>query len=39
VIAKHFDKDGDGILNEVERDNAIKALQGGFENNFIWGIE
>ena len=26
VIAKHFDKDGDGILNEVEKANAMKAL-------------
>lgn len=39
VIAKHFDKDGDGILNEVEKANAIKALEEGFENNFIWGVE
>ena len=26
VIAKRFDLDGDGILNAVERENAVKAL-------------
>jgi Ca2+-binding EF-hand superfamily protein len=39
VMAKHFDKDGDGKLNEVERSNAMKALANGYEDNFIWGIE
>lgn len=39
VMAKHFDKDGDGKLNEVERENAMKALAEGYEDKFIWGIE
>jgi Ca2+-binding EF-hand superfamily protein len=39
VIAKYFDEDKDGILNEKERANAMKALEEGFENKFVWGIE
>ena len=40
VIASHFDKDKDGKLNSVERDNALKALRdNSFERNFLWGIE
>ena len=31
VIAKHFDKDGDGRLNTGEKANAMKAIQEGFE--------
>jgi len=32
VIAKYFDMDKDGRLNTAEKENAIKALQDGFEN-------
>ena len=32
VIAKYFDEDKDGKLNEKERAEAIKALKNGFEN-------
>lgn len=39
VIAKYFDMDKDGRLNTAEKENAIKALQDGFENQFVWGIE
>jgi hypothetical protein len=39
VMAKHFDKDLDGKLNEVERENAMKALADGYEDKFVWGIE
>jgi Ca2+-binding EF-hand superfamily protein len=39
VMAKHFDKDGDGKLNEIERENAMKALAEGYEDKFVWGIE
>lgn len=31
VIAKHFDKDGDGRLNTGEKANAMKAIKEGFE--------
>ena len=27
VIAKQFDKDQDGILNEIERKNALEAVK------------
>ena len=39
AIAKIFDKDKDGILNEKERANAMKALNSGFEKQFLWGVE
>ena len=39
VIAKRFDKDGDGILNATEREEAMNSLRNGYENQFIWGIE
>ena len=39
VIAKHFDKDGDGRLNTAEKQSAMKALEEGFENKFMWGLE
>ena len=39
VMAKHFDKDKDGKLNEVERENAMKGIQEGFEEKFVWGCE
>jgi hypothetical protein len=32
VVAKHFDKDGDGRLNTGEKANAMAALKEGFEN-------
>ena len=39
VIAKRFDQDRDGKLNSKERKNAIKALNNGYEDNFVWNIE
>ena len=39
VIAKYFDDDNDGRLNTAEKHNAMQALQDGFENKFIWGVE
>lgn len=39
MLAKHFDKDGDGRLNTAERTAAHKALEEGFETHFIWGVE
>lgn len=39
VIAKHFDKDGDGRLNTAEKANAMQALKDGFESKFMWGLE
>ena len=39
MIAKHFDMDKDGRLNTAERQNAMEALKGGYEKNFMWGLE
>lgn len=39
VIAKRFDKDKDGILNENERQSALDAVKSGYENGYVWGVE
>ena len=39
LIAKRFDLDGDGKLNEQEKSNALKAIEEGYESNFVWGCE
>lgn len=39
VLAKRFDKDGDGRLNTAEKKEAMKAIEEGYENRFVWGIE
>ena len=39
VLAKHFDKDQDGILNDQEKANALKAISEGFEDKLLWGLE
>ena len=38
-IAKLFDKDKDGKLNQEEYQTAIKALEDGFEQRFMYGVE
>ena len=39
ALAKLFDKDGDGKLNPAEYQAAIKALEDGFEEKYMWGLE
>lgn len=39
VIAKAFDKDKDGKLNDKEKSNALEALKKGYETNYQWGVE
>jgi len=39
VIAKQFDKDGDGRLNTNEKKNAMSAIKSGYEANFVWNVE
>jgi hypothetical protein len=38
-LAKKFDLDRDGKLNEGERKHAYDSLHNGYENNFVWGLE
>ena len=39
LIAYRFDKDKDGILDEEERRECIKALKAGYEKNFVMGLD
>lgn len=39
VLASQFDKDKDGKLNAVEREQAMRALSQGFSQKFVWGCE
>ena len=39
VLAKLFDADKDGKLNEQERANALEAIKNGIENDFFWNVE
>lgn len=38
-LAKRFDLDQDGRLNTAEKANAMKALNAGYETNFMWKVE
>ena len=38
-LAKQFDKDQDGKLNEKELASAKKALEEGYSNKFLFGLE
>ena len=38
VIAKLYDKDGDGKLNEVERKEALDGIKRGVEGNYVWNV-
>ena len=38
-LAKRFDKDGDGKLNEEELTTAKKALNSGYKDQFMFGLE
>ena len=38
-LAKQFDKDGDGKLNEKELAEAKKALNEGYADRFMFGLE
>ena len=39
VLGKYFDKDKDGRLNTAEKSAALKAIENGFADKYIWGIE
>lgn len=38
-LATKFDIDKDGKLNKQEFENALKAIKGGYADNFVWGCE
>lgn len=38
-LAKRFDLDQDGQLNATEKQNALKALESGYENQFQWKVD
>ena len=38
-LAKHFDQDKDGKLNEAERRKAKEAMEAGFDKKFLFGLE
>ena len=38
-LAKRFDQDQDGRLNTGEKNNALKALEEGYEKQFFWNVE
>ena len=39
VIARKFDKGYKNYLTKEEKDEAFKAIQSGYEDNFVWNIE
>lgn len=38
-LAKHFDKDRDGKLNEKESQNAYEEIRNGYEDKFFWNLD
>jgi Ca2+-binding EF-hand superfamily protein len=38
-LAKRFDKDGDGKLNEKELKEAYKAIKNNIEDQYVWNLE
>jgi hypothetical protein len=39
VLAKRFDKDHDGKLDEIEKKAAYEAIHDNYEDQFIWNLE
>ncbi len=39
VLAKRFDRDNDGKLNEKERKEAYEALKNNIEDNYVWNLD
>ena len=39
VLAKRFDVDGDGKLNEQEKKKALEAINNGVEREYVWNLE
>ena len=39
VLAKRYDVDGDGKLNEIEKKNALEGIKNGVEREYVWNLE
>eukprot|EP00826_Nyctotherus_ovalis_P002582 TRINITY_DN10520_c0_g3_i1.p1 TRINITY_DN10520_c0_g3~~TRINITY_DN10520_c0_g3_i1.p1 ORF type:complete len:133 (-),score=41.61 TRINITY_DN10520_c0_g3_i1:121-519(-) len=39
VVGRRFDKNGDGRLEAGERKEALRALEEGYEESFVWGLD
>ena len=39
VLAKRFDRDLDGKLNEKERAEAYKSIKNNIEDNYVWNLD
>jgi len=39
VLAKRFDLDGDGKLNEIEKKQAYDAINNNVEEKYVWNLE
>ena len=39
VLAKRYDVDGDGKLNEIEKKNALEGIKDGVEREYVWNLE
>jgi hypothetical protein len=39
VLAKRFDKDNDGKLNEKERADAYQSIKNNIEDNYVWNLD
>jgi hypothetical protein len=39
VLAKRFDKDNDGKLNDKEKREAYESLKNNIEDNYIWNLD
>ena len=37
AIAKRFDLDNDGILNQQEKEECLRQLREGYEDQLFWG--
>lgn len=38
-LAKRFDLDKDGKLNQEEKQKAYEEIMKGYEDNFVWNLE
>ena len=39
VLAKRYDADVDGKLDEIERKNALEGIKNGVERDYVWNLE